>query len=363
MKKVWSVIVFIWRTAVISVVMTFVIKSGSALFEKDGMLTLMENITAFSANTIVIYEEKETEISYFEPVTTVSETTTAATTSATVIETTVTTTVPTGENIKKISEEQLKKGTVSFGNIHVKNTNKNHSIDIEEVLAQEPVCKIKTDGSYQVLIVHTHTTESYADEDRSWYSTDMQWRNTDDAKNITSVGAVIAENLNEAGIKTLHVTVKHDYPKYNGAYTRAKDTINEYIKKYPSIQMVIDVHRDSITRTDGTKVKPTAIINGKKAAQLMIISGCDDEGDLEFPNWSYNLRMAMQIQKQLTEDWPGLARPLYFAPFRYNMHMTYNSLLFEFGTEANTLEEAKYSAELVSQSLITVLSRYITEEE
>ena len=270
--------------------------------------------------------------------------------------------MPTGENIKKVSEEQLIKGTVSYGEINVKNTNKNHSIDIKKLLSEEPDCTIETDGDYQVLIIHTHTTECYASEDLTWYDTKTEWRTTDEENNITSVGAIIADGLNSAGIKTLHVTVKHDYPKYNGAYSRAKDTISEYLKKYPSIKMVIDVHRDSITRNDGTKIKPTAVINGKKAAQVMIISGCDDEGDLDFPDWEYNLRMALQVQKQLTEDWPGLARPLYFAPFRYNMHMTHNSLLIEIGTEVNTLEEAQYTAHMVSQSLATVLSGYIEKE-
>ena len=95
----------------------------------------------------------------------------------------------------------------------------------------------------------------------------------------------------------------------------------------------------------------------------MIISGCNDTGKLDFPNWKYNLRMAMQLQKQLTQDWEGLARPLYFAPFRYNMHLTKNSLLLEFGTEVNTLEEAKYSAEMTGESLVKVLKRYIVKEK
>ncbi len=355
---------FVWRAAVTVAAVLGIIGVGGTLFSEDGIVILIEKMTVLSAGTPVHNEKAETEISVFTTTATTTTTvttvgTTAVTTATTA--TTASTTVPTGEDVRKVSEEQLLKGTVSFGGINVKNANKNHGIDIEKLLKKRPDCEIEKNGEYQVLIIHTHTTECYAQEDLKWYSTKTEWRTTKEERNITSVGAIIAEGLNDAGIRTLHVTVKHDYPKYNGAYNRAKETISEYLKKYPSIKMVIDVHRDSITRNDGTKVKPTAVINGKKAAQVMIISGCDDEGDLNFPDWEYNLTMALQLQKQLNEDWEGLARPLYFAPFRYNMHMTHNSLLIEIGTEVNTLEEAQYTAGLVSESLATLLSRYIKE--
>ena len=87
---------------------------------------------------------------------------------------------------------------------------------------------------------------------------------------------------------------------------------------------------------DGMRIKPTALINGKKAAQVMIISGCDDDGTLGFPNWEYNLRLGVRIQKSLSGLYPGLARPLSFCPKKYNEHMTKGSLLVEFGTEDNT---------------------------
>jgi stage II sporulation protein P len=90
----------------------------------------------------------------------------------------------------------------------------------------------------------------------------------------------------------------------------------------------------------------------------MIISGCDNEGKLNFPGWRDNLIIATQLQKQLADDYDGLARPLYFAPFRYNMDLTPNSLLIEFGTDVNTLEEAKYSGKMVGDALVKVLENY-----
>ena len=90
----------------------------------------------------------------------------------------------------------------------------------------------------------------------------------------------------------------------------------------------------------------------------MIITGCDNEGKLDFDGWRQNLVMAVQLQKQLADDHPGLMRPLYFAPFRYNMDLTPNSLLIEFGTDVNTLSEARYSGRMVGESLVKVLEQY-----
>lgn len=276
-------------------------------------------------------------------------TTTAATTATSSRET---------KSTAPVKEVKFGDTSLKYGNVSVKNGNST-KLDIENVLSQKPDCKILKNAGYQVLIVHTHTTECYAEGDWGYYYTDYSPRTTDKSKSVVAVGAVIADKLNASGIRALHVTTMHDYPKYNGSYDRAKETIEEYLKKYPSIEMVIDVHRDAITYDSAAKAKPTAIINGKKAAQVMIISGCDENGKLGFPDWQYNLRMGLRLQKQLASDYPGLARPLYFAPYRYNMHLTHNSLLIEFGTDANTLEEAKYSAEMVGDALSKVLEECV----
>ena len=118
--------------------------------------------------------------------------------------------------------------------------------------------------------------------------------------------------------------------------------------------MVIDIHRDSITYDDGTKVKPTVEIDGRKAAQVMLVVGCDGEGALPFSGWKNNVPLALRLHRQLNGEYEGLARPVYFIDRRYNMHYTKNSLLLEVGTEVNTLDEALYSAELVSEALLEV---------
>lgn len=246
----------------------------------------------------------------------------------------------------KILEMQLDKGGTQYQNMWVKNSNKNHTLDVAQELAKQPAVKIRKNGEPQVLIYHTHTTEAFLGDTRT----------TDKTRSVCAVGDEIAKQLKAAGIGVLHDTTYHDYPAYNGSYGRSAVTMKNILKKYPGIQVTLDIHRDAMTRSDGTQIKPTATVNGKKAAQVMIISGCDDTGDLGFPDWEYNLRLAVRLQKSVSDQYPGLARPLNFCARRYNENMTKGSLLVEFGTNANTLDEVKYSGDLFGKSLASVLN-------
>ncbi|MBO5670965.1 MAG: stage II sporulation protein P [Clostridia bacterium] len=260
-------------------------------------------------------------------------------------------------SLRPVVEKQYGSEGVSFDGVYVRNGS-NGSVDIEALLSEEPDCKIKLNAGYQVLIMHTHTTECYGSGEE-WYDPAVSPRTTDLDKSVVQVGEAIASRLEEAGIRTLHITEMHDYPNYNGAYTRAAETISEVLAEHPSIEMVIDVHRDCIEQSDGTRIKPTAVINGKRAAQVMILNGCCEGKDLEFDSWQMNLRMGLRLQRQLGKDWPGLARSLYVAPFRYNMQLTPNSMIVEVGSDVNTLDEAVYSGDMVGQSLAKVLLEYV----
>ena len=152
----------------------------------------------------------------------------------------------------------------------------------------------------------------------------------------------------------IHDTTQHDYPSYNGSYDRSAQTIARVLEEYPSIQVILDVHRDGIQQDDGTVLKPVAEIDGKKAAQLMIISGCDD-GTVGLPNWEQNLQFAAAITDQVEQDYPGLMRPIFFAYRKYNMDVTPCSLVLEFGSNGNTLEEACTTARLVGSSIAKVI--------
>lgn len=276
----------------------------------------------------------------------------------------------TAENIpqekrKDVVTETLSgtKSDLHYDNIYVRNITKTETVDIKKELSEEMNIHIKDDDSVQVLIMHTHTTESYMPADIGCYSTDWPTRSKNEEENMVAVGKIISDKLNAAGIKTVHATDVHDDPQYTGAYDRSGETVQKYLKKYPDIQVVLDIHRDAITNTDKSKVKPTVEINGKNAAQIMIINGCQDGNIDNYPDWQINMRFALKLQQQIEKDNEGLARPIYFTCKEYNQRLTHGSLLIEMGSEANTLEEAKYSAELVSDSLITVLKSTVTDEK
>lgn len=202
----------------------------------------------------------------------------------------------------------------------------------------------------QVLIYHTHTTESYFPH-TDWYDVNYPDRSRDCSRNMTAVGDAICTALSERGIASVHDCTVHDYPQYTGAYYRSADSVSAILAKYPSIKLVLDIHRDGIADEDGTPVAPAITVNGKSAAQFMIISGCDDKGELNLPNYMENFKTACLIQRAAESAYPGLARAVLFDYRNYNQHLSIGSLLIEVGSQANTLDEAVYTGELLGSIL------------
>ena len=207
----------------------------------------------------------------------------------------------------------------------------------------------------QVLIVHTHATESFEPYQRSYYDAEFPSRSQDPSHNMIAVGEALAETLAENGISVVHDGTLHDFPAYTGSYDRSEETIRDILGKYPSIKIVIDLHRDAIADTDGTRIAPVAEINGKSAAQLMIIAGCDD-GRFNMPNYMENFKLAALLQNSAETLYPTLARPVLFDYRNYNQHITTGSLLIEIGSHANSLDEALYTAELLGESMAAALA-------
>lgn len=264
-------------------------------------------------------------------------------------------------NDGKITEYKYGKANATdvYENIWVNNKTAEHDIDIAAELKKEVDLKIEDKSDPIVLIYHTHTTEAYQTLDLGWYSNSVVTRSKDSATNMVRVGNEIAEQLEKAGIGVIHDTTIYD-TTYSGAYYRSEDQIEKYMEKYPSLQVLLDIHRDAIKNSDtGVMTKPTAEINGKKAAQIMIVSGCEDGGVVGFPDWEYNLRFALNLQKECEDKYPGLVRPLFFCSRQYNMHKSHCSLLIEMGSDANTLDEAAYSGRLLGDVLSSLLERYV----
>ncbi len=246
--------------------------------------------------------------------------------------------------------------THTFENVRVKNTTDTKPLDIEKVLAQP--LELSIDKSKPaVLIFHSHTSEGYEMIERSWYACDYVARSNDENINIVRVGTEITNYLTSLGYTVIHDKTIHD-DNYGDSYPNSRKTVEKHLKEHPEIQIVLDIHRDAITQDDGTRIKPVNTIGGKKAAQLMIITGAEEGKIEDFPDWEYNLRFALQLQKKCETMFPGLMRPLLFSPRKYNMDMTRFSLLIEMGSEANTLEEACYSGRMLAAALASLMDEY-----
>jgi stage II sporulation protein P len=253
-----------------------------------------------------------------------------------------------------IIEETFKGGPfplyMDMGYGFIKNQTKVNSDTLLNKLKTIQDMTLSIDEDPQVLLFSTHATESFETKPRNFYDKRYNSRSTDNDKNVTSIEDKIAEQLRSNGINVIVDKTQHDYPSYNGSYNRSAVTIKNYLKQYPNIKIILDIHRDAIERENGERVKPVAMINGKKAAQIMIISGCDD-GTMNFPNWIQNLKFAVSLQNKLEYKYPNLTRPIFLCYRRYNMNITPGSLLIEFGTNSNSLEEVQYSGELMGKTL------------
>lgn len=270
------------------------------------------------------------------------------------------------EEVKgKTSEEDYFGGgtLVSFDRVEIQSKipESFYKLNIEELLNQKADLTIQDISQPTILVYHTHTTESYTLLDVGYYTESLDLRNDDNSKNMVRVGDELCEYLERMGFGVIHDTAIHD-KSYNAAYDSSRKSVEEYLEKYPTIEITIDVHRDDITYEDNTKVKPTAEIDGKKAARMMIIAGAEYGSIENYPDWEYNLRFALAVQNKVEEKYEGLMRPILFSERKYNMDETRNSFLLEVGTGANTLDEACYSARLFATALGELLQEEYTQK-
>lgn len=213
----------------------------------------------------------------------------------------------------------------------------------------------------QILIVHTHGSEAYTPDGTDIYEpSDNNTRTLDENYNVVRVGDEMERVFTELGLTVVHDRTLYDYPKYNGAYDRSAEAVQRYLEQYPSIKIVLDVHRDALVGTDGTVYKPVLQIDGVKTAQVMLLVGTDDAG-ASFPDWGEHLALAMQIQQQMNSLWPGLARPITLRTARFNQQLTKGSLLVEVGGHGNSLEEALAGARLFARSAAKVLLERVAQ--
>ena len=263
--------------------------------------------------------------------------TTMQTTSPVVTSTTETVT-PKIVSITRTQEELAK----AFAAIPLSNEAK-LSYDAEQIAGMVPTFEMSDEPL--VLIMHTHGSEAYTDTDG---------RSEDIEKNVVAVGEALEETLTEYGIPVLHDERMYDVPSYTRSYNEAYVGIKATLEKNPSIQIVLDIHRDGYSYEDGTLMSTAESFQGSdgtlRSAKVMFLVGTN-AGTLEHPTWRSHLAFAMALQMRLEDIVPGITRPVFLRRQRFNEHMTPGSLLVEIGSSGDNLSEAKAAVRVFGQAL------------
>lgn len=203
-----------------------------------------------------------------------------------------------------------------------------------------------------VLIVHTHASESYLAQ--AGYTESSPFRTHDENYNMVSIGNALAETLRSYGIGVIHDTTLHDVPDYNGAYASSRASIEKYLKQYPSIALVLDLHRDAGSDYVN-QLTTSATVSGEDSSQLMLVIGTG-HGD-----WHRNMSCAVQLHALLEKTWPGLCRSIDFRTGRFNQDMGPVTMLVEVGAAGDTRQEALTAVKALGQAIAALSGDSPTE--
>ena len=212
-----------------------------------------------------------------------------------------------------------------------------YSVDADAIALGWTTVRLASDGP-QILIIHTHSSEAYTPSGLDRYEPSDNTRTEDPTYNIIRVGDELTRLFGQAGLNVIHDRGVYDYPSYTGSYGRSGAVVEQYLSEYPSISVVLDVHRDALG-TDGVIYKTVAEENGACASQAMLLVGTDESG-LEHPHWRENLSLALYLQRAIFQTYPTLMRPVALVPQRYNQQLCTGMLILEVGSSGNTLQEA-----------------------
>ena len=231
------------------------------------------------------------------------------------------------------------------------------SFDLDASVLREGTVDVNLGEGPQILIVHSHGSEAYSQNDGDTYEESDPYRTTDCTHNVVKVGEEMATVFRAHGFQVIHDTTLFDYPSYNEAYDRSKAAVEQWLEKYPTIQVVLDVHRDALEGSEGEIYKMVSTEAGKKVAQVMLVIGSSG-GGADFPRWKDNLAFAVLLQRNLVRGYTSLARPIVLRNSRYNQQLLPGSILVEVGGHGNTLTEAIDGARLwadnVARTLLTL---------
>lgn len=234
---------------------------------------------------------------------------------------------------------------VRYGNIKIKN-------QTDYTLTEDMLKPDIEITNKNIVLFHTHSCESYTSSPNYTYTPTGTFRTTDINYTVVRVGTELENNLKQYNYNVVHSKDYHDYPAYNGSYTRSLATVENILKQTPS-DIIIDVHRDAVgSRSD---YAPTVKIGDTdEAAQIMFVIGTNN-GGLWHPNWNQNLKFAIKIQQKAEEMYPGLFKPIMLTKSRYNQHTGKYANIIEVGATGNTLDQCltsmKYLAKVMNEVL------------
>ena len=224
-------------------------------------------------------------------------------------------------------------------------TDSGQGADISAALIQPLAWNLYADQP-TVLILHSHGSESYTPTGE--YTETANFRTLDTGYNVVSVGDLLAQELEAAGIRVIHDRTMYDTPSYNDAYVQAREGIRQHLSQNPSICLVLDLHRDAATDAAGNQIRYTVATPEGEAAKMMLVLGTNHD------NWHTNLALAAKLQVQLEKLCPGICRPANLRAQRFNQDLCPNTFLVEMGATGNSRSEALVAARYLARAVISL---------
>ena len=219
-------------------------------------------------------------------------------------------------------------------------------------LTQRPLNWDLTGEESTVLIYHTHATESYTPQPGENYQESSPYRTLSDQYNMVSIGDRVAELLEAGGVKVIHDRQLHDYPNYNTSYNSSRASVQSYLNQYPSIQLVLDIHRDA-SGDNNNQMTTSATVDGEPSAQIMLVSAIGTDAR-PVPKWRENLAMGLKLHTQLERIAPGITRYVNLRGSRFNQDLSTGAILVEIGAAGDTHEKAMKAAEVLAEAILAL---------
>lgn len=252
-------------------------------------------------------------------------------------------------DLEQIDDTQVKRVTLDWKN-EIRNETK-YKIDIDKLKSEPLKFNLKKKDT-EVIIYHTHTTETYSKDESLDYEASGEFRTLDKNANVVRVGERLKECLENANVKVYHDMEYYDYPSYNLSYSKAGKAILNLTKKYTGAKIVLDIHRDALG-TGNQIYRPIINVDGEDTAQILLVVGTN-QGGLNHPNWRENLKFALKLQQKANEKYPGFCRYVSLRKERFNQQVSRGAIIVEMGATGNTIDEVLRATELFSEVLLEV---------